>query len=236
VSYQWTQLSGPAVKLSDASTAKLKLSQFTEEVGVVVLRLTVTDNGGATAYADKNVILNYKPMANAGPDVNVMLPTSYVVLYGSGTDIDGSIQGYRWRQKSGPKIKVSNDTNAALELSELVEGEYSFRFSVVDNNGVEHVDYATLIVEANANIASMDTFTQEEEVASLEMDGGEDKLNIASWDDKIVVVHNISGDILYHGKWSSETYQEVFNEEGLYLYQVLVGDARVSAGKIQITP
>ncbi|MFD3004041.1 PKD domain-containing protein, partial [Pontibacter toksunensis] len=45
---------------------------------------------------------NQPPVANAGPDKTITLPTSSVQLSGSATDSDGTISGYSWSQVSGP--------------------------------------------------------------------------------------------------------------------------------------
>jgi N-acetylneuraminic acid mutarotase len=73
---------------------------------------------------------NQPPVANAGVDKTLTLPTSSVVLVGSGTDADGSIATYSWSQVSGPNTATFNSkTVAAPTVSNLVQGSYVFLLS-----------------------------------------------------------------------------------------------------------
>jgi hypothetical protein len=58
------------------------------------------DNSGSTQ--------NVPPVANAGPDHNITLPESSVVLYGSGNDTDGSITSYSWVQVEGGAANITS--------------------------------------------------------------------------------------------------------------------------------
>src|SRR5258708_11026266 len=97
-SYSWTKVSGGAATLTNANTASLTASGLA--AGTYVFRLTVTDNQGAQASDDASVTVNpaanVPPIANAGGNKTLTLPTNSIVLNGSGTDSDGSIAGYSW--------------------------------------------------------------------------------------------------------------------------------------------
>jgi hypothetical protein len=60
-SYSWTRQSGPAAILTDASSASLTAGSLV--AGTYVFRLTVTDNGGATAFDEVTVTVNNAPVA-----------------------------------------------------------------------------------------------------------------------------------------------------------------------------
>ncbi|TGE08349.1 PKD domain-containing protein [Hymenobacter fodinae] len=66
--------------------------------------------------ATQNVI----SVANAGTATVIQLPTNQVVLQGSGTNSDGSIASYAWRQVTGPNqasglpFTVKNPGSAGL--------------------------------------------------------------------------------------------------------------------------
>jgi gliding motility-associated-like protein len=148
-SYAWTRISGPTATITNGTSAVVSLSDLLE--GTYVFRLTVTDNSGATDTDDVTVrvnalAVNQNPTANAGPDRNITLPTNSITLNGTGSDPDGSIASYSWVKTSGPAATLTNATAATLELSDLVEGTYTFRLTVTDNGGLTGQDVMQLIV------------------------------------------------------------------------------------------
>ena len=149
--YSWSQISGPSTAtLSGAATANLTASALVQ--GSYVFRLTVTDNSGLTAFDDATVTVAAAggiPVANAGTDKSITLPTNSVVLNGSGTDTGGSITGYLWSQVSGPSTAtLSGAATANLTASALVQGAYIFRLTVTDNSGLTAFDDAIVNVAA----------------------------------------------------------------------------------------
>jgi gliding motility-associated-like protein len=154
-SYLWIKVSGPAATLSNANTATVSISDLVE--GNYVFRLTVTDDGapGLTASAQVAVnvfpqIVNVAPVADAGADQTLGLPTNSINLNGIGTDTDGSIASYSWTKVNGPSATLANQTLPTLSLSALVAGTYTFRLTVTDNDGATGVDDVVLVVNALA--------------------------------------------------------------------------------------
>jgi ribosomal protein L14 len=138
-SYSWNKISGSGaltiVNSNTPSPTVLGLSQ-----GQYVFELTVTDNSGATATDQVVVTVNAEPnkapVANAGKDSSITLPASSSVLSGSGTDVDGTIAQYSWKQLSGPSAALIAAPDAAVSgVSNLIEGEYVFQLTVTDNAG-----------------------------------------------------------------------------------------------------
>lgn len=149
-SYNWTKVNGPAATLANHTTPNLSLSGLV--VGVYTFRLTVTNSAGKTAFDDVKVTVlgsNQSPVANAGSDRNVTLPTNSLNLVGSGSDPDGSIASYSWTKVSGPNVTMTGNTSATLSLSNLLAGEYVFRLTVTDNLGASGSDEVTVRVAAN---------------------------------------------------------------------------------------
>jgi beta-glucanase (GH16 family) len=150
-SYAWTRQSGPnSPTLSGASTTSLTASGLI--AGTYVFRLTVTDNQGATGWDEVSVTVNANtpPVANAGADKNITLPTNSVVINGSGTDSGGTITGYGWTQVSGPSsASLSGANTANLTASSLVAGTYVFRLTVTDNGGLTGTDDVSVVVSNN---------------------------------------------------------------------------------------
>ena len=93
---------------------------------------------------------NKPPVANAGPDMSISLPTSAVTIKGSGSDPDGSISAYGWTKVSGPAAKLSQTTSPSLYAYELVAGTYEFELTVKDNLGATARDRMKLTVSDNS--------------------------------------------------------------------------------------
>ncbi|MEQ1586678.1 MAG: Ig-like domain-containing protein, partial [Cyclobacteriaceae bacterium] len=152
-SYLWIKVSGPSVTLTNASNATVSLSNLLE--GTYVFRLTVTDNGGLAAFADVTITVlpaavNQFPVANGGADITLTLPTNSITIFGSASDVDGSIASYAWIKLSGPAATLSNTTSPTLNLSNLVQGVYIFRLTVTDDDGATDNDDVTLTVNSVA--------------------------------------------------------------------------------------
>lgn len=93
---------------------------------------------------------NQPPVAKAGADVTVQLPTQQVVLNGSASqDADGTLTSHTWKQVGGnTSISLSNLNNQALTVANLQEGEYSFELQVTDNQGATDTDQVLVVVAA----------------------------------------------------------------------------------------
>jgi hypothetical protein len=153
-SYAWTKVSGPAGgNLQTANAASSLVTGLA--AGTYVFRLTVTDNLGATATDEVQVVVtaapppppNAAPVANAGPDRAITLPTNSTTLNGSATDADGTIATYRWSKVSGPAGgTIASPSAAATNITGLNAGTYVYRLTVTDNDGATDTDDATIVV------------------------------------------------------------------------------------------
>jgi hypothetical protein len=157
-SFQWTKVSGGAASLNGQTTSKVRAYNLV--AGVYVFRLTVKDNKGASKYDDVQVTVksaststNAAPIANAGPDKSVTLPTTSIKLYGSAKDSDGSIASYQWTQYGGTAVSIGNRTTATPTISGLKEGKFYFRLTVKDNDGA--TDYDNILVKVSSTSVTM---------------------------------------------------------------------------------
>ena len=153
--YKWTKVSGPSTgSLVTPNSSSLKLNGLIE--GVYTLMLTVTDNDGAQATALVTVTVipasvNQNPLANAGQNQTIILPTDNTHLVGSGFDPDGTIQTYAWSKVNGPAAGTITSPSAQLTtLTGLLEGVYTFRLTVTDNNGATGFDDVVVNVTTSA--------------------------------------------------------------------------------------
>lgn len=160
-SYQWTKVSGGAASLSGQSTSKVKAYNLV--AGTYVFRLTVKDTKGTAKYDDVKVTVlsstststtNAAPVANAGADKTLTLPSNSIKLYGSAKDSDGTIASYKWTQYGGPSAAtISYATSPAATFSNLKAGNYYFRLTVKDNDGA--TDYDNVLVKVVNGTASI---------------------------------------------------------------------------------
>ncbi|WP_276502641.1 PKD domain-containing protein, partial [Terrimonas pollutisoli] len=155
-SYQWTQLSGPTtVTIANSTRATASVSGLVE--GIYSFRLTIRDNDGASATANVSVTVssavNQLPIADAGSNITITLPVNTASLNGTGSsDPDGTIASYQWSQVSGPNTATMvNDDQAIAALSNLTQGTYSFRLTVIDNRGGSATETVNVIVNATPN-------------------------------------------------------------------------------------
>lgn len=93
-------------------------------------------------------VANEPPVANAGSDQSITLPTSQVTVNGSGsTDSDGTITTYAWTKISGPAtFTITSPSSVSTTITDLVEGTYVFRLTVTDDDSATDTDDITITV------------------------------------------------------------------------------------------
>jgi hypothetical protein len=90
---------------------------------------------------------NQPPVANAGQDQTITLPTSTATLTGSGTDADGTIASYAWTKISGSGV-ITSPSSATTTVTALTQGTSVFQLVVTDNQGAASAP-DTVIVTVN---------------------------------------------------------------------------------------
>lgn len=156
VAFHWDQTNGPSkAQMSDQNKKKIHLSKLM--VGSYIFKLTVTDDKGVTGTDIIRVhvkkVDNKNPIAVAGNDVVVYLPTRSVLLDGSKSHDDEIILSYCWtRAGLSPAAGVvinNSDHRQIMRLTNLVKGRYMFDLTVTDNKGLTGVDSVTVMVKEN---------------------------------------------------------------------------------------
>jgi predicted esterase len=155
-SYSWSKISGPSgSSFTSASTASTNVTGLVQ--GTYTFRLTVTDNGGASASDDVVVTVNsaapgnQPPTVNAGTDQSITLPANSVTLSGSATDVDGTISSYLWTKVSGPSgATITSASSASTTVTGLVQGTYTFRLTATDNSTATASDDVIVTVNPQA--------------------------------------------------------------------------------------
>jgi hypothetical protein len=152
--YKWSKIAGPgSFTINNSQAAKPFIKNLV--TGSYELELKVTDNDGLSAKDTIRIIVdavptNHPPIANAGPDIAIVLPTNTVVLNGSGsTDVDNNITNYLWAKISGPSsFSFSNANAVQTQATSLIDGIYLFELKVTDAGGLFSKDTIRIIVDA----------------------------------------------------------------------------------------
>jgi uncharacterized protein (TIGR03382 family) len=112
LTYTWTQLSGPAVTLTGATTARPTFTPRVANDETFVFQLVVNDGkeNSAPANVTVYVLTDHDPVVNAGEDFRAPA-RGVVTLSGSVTDPDEDpVLGSLWLQLSGPEVTLKDDS------------------------------------------------------------------------------------------------------------------------------
>ncbi len=241
--YLWEQISGPDAATFDATdTESIDISDLIE--GVYQFLITVTDDDGATASDQINVTVypeqNEAPDADAGSNISITLPINSATLQGSGADSDGSIEAYNWTQVTGPNIAtIVNANSASTVVQGLIEGVYSFRLSVTDNDGASDTDQMTLtVLPEPVNIpptadAGEDVYlTLPDNSTILTGQGTDPDGTIVSYIWNVIETSNSNIDEI--DDFEVQNLQISGLEEGIYIFSLTVFDDRGAVGSDQV--
>jgi hypothetical protein len=151
--WQWTKLTGPASFTIVSATAAITTVKILK-VGAYKFELKVTDDEGASARdtvmitVDSIATSNHPPVACAGADRTITLPTDTATLDGNcSTDPDNNISSYLWTKIAGPaSVTIANANAATTLVSNLTEGVYQFELKVTDAGGLFSKDTVQVTV------------------------------------------------------------------------------------------
>ncbi|MEP7231876.1 MAG: T9SS type A sorting domain-containing protein, partial [Ginsengibacter sp.] len=233
--YLWSKISGPSATITTATSATTTITSLVQ--GVYLFELKVTDNQGATAKDTMQVTVNaagnIPPVANAGADKTITLPTNSVSVTGTGTDADGTISSYLWSKISGPSATITTATSVATTITSLVQGVYLFELKVTDNQGATARDTMKVTVNAVANIppvanAGADkTITLPTNVVPLAGSGGDADGSVVSYS-----WTKISGPTAYNIVNPASPVTDIsMLIQGVYLFELKVTDNKGAIGK-----
>jgi M6 family metalloprotease-like protein len=152
VTYQWEQIAGPAVTLTDAATSTASFVAPTVCTDTLLrFRLSVANAGGTSVDEVAVTVANIAtpPTADAGDDFTVDEGAG-VMLSGSGTtDPDCDALDYSWRQTGGPVVTVAKRTTASPTFTAPAvpsDTPLTFVLTVTDMNGATSSDDITITV------------------------------------------------------------------------------------------
>lgn len=151
----WSKISGPSkYLLTQLQTGDAVLKNFTK--GIYQFELKVSDDEGLAAKDTVMVTVDslgantHPPVARAGQDLEILLPTDAAILDGSSSyDADNDIVSYSWTKISGPSSFHIADANAVqTQASSLIAGIYQFELKVTDANNLTGKDSVNVIVKS----------------------------------------------------------------------------------------
>ena len=170
VSTLWSKISGPATyTIANAADDTTALTNLV--AGIYKFQFKATDNNGASDSAEVTVTVyaaappNMPPVANAGSNVSIVLPTNSTTLRATATDVDGTVVTRAWSLVSGPVTYTFANAAADTTLfSNLVAGTYNLRFVITDNLGaIDTAWVSVIVIPANlppvVNAGTADTIT-----------------------------------------------------------------------------
>ena len=148
----WTKVAGPSsFTLVRADTVSTTVTGL--EAGIYQFEFTVTDDGGLSAKDTVQVLvndpaINQPPVACAGADQTITLPTNTVTLDGTcSADPDNNIMAYAWTKIAGPSASTITNANAVqTQVTGLLKGVYEFELTVTDAGGLFSKDIVQVIV------------------------------------------------------------------------------------------
>lgn len=160
LTYSWIQVAGPSlVGILKADGARARV--VPQDEGEYLFRLTVTDDEGTSAVDEVRIQVrsgpvepdprcgNVPPLADAGPDAEVLI-THQVLLDGrQSTDADGEALRFAWIQVAGPSPVAIGSADAEVASVDPTEpGVYVFRVIVIDSSGATDTDEVRITVSA----------------------------------------------------------------------------------------
>ncbi len=186
---------------------------------------------------------NKPPIAVAGPDRAITLPTDSVSLDGSlSSDPDGTISGYLWTKISGPTFfTIDNPSATRTVVKNLAAGIYKFELKVTDNGGLSARDTMQVMVDDPAvnqppfaNAGPDQTITLPINSVNLDGSGSTDpENNITSY-----AWIKISGPMSFNIVNANAVQTQVTNlVQGIYQFELKVTDAGLLFSKdtVQVT-
>jgi hypothetical protein len=145
VSYKWNQISGPAVILSNPSSAVCTFTPVdVTSAEAFSFQLTVTNAAGVSGSSSCLVDVSTSgqgPMLSAGPDQTVAASSNVTLDGSSSSDSFGTITSYTWTQTAGPTVSLNNANTATASFVAPACGAQSvtlaFELVVQDQYGLE---------------------------------------------------------------------------------------------------
>jgi|GEM_PF-2814535 len=127
----------------------------TLDPGTQQLAIRVQTSDGNWSFIDTReftIISNFPPVADAGPDQTITLPSDSTMLNASGSTDDGTITAFSWVMISGQSTSViENPDQETTQVGDLSQGVYEFELTVMDDENSSDKDTVVITVNPAPN-------------------------------------------------------------------------------------
>jgi hypothetical protein len=181
------------------------------------------------------------PIAKAGPDQVITLPTDSILLDGSkSNDPDGKITGWLWtrvKDTSSSPATIVQANDSITKVNGLIAGVYKFELTVTDNGGLMARDTVQVTINNPnsppvANAGRDTTITLPANIANLDGSGSTDpynKISTYQW----TKINGPTSFSITHADSAKTQVTNLF--EGVYQFELKVTDAYGLFGKDTVT-
>ncbi|MBN1208153.1 MAG: myxosortase-dependent M36 family metallopeptidase [Myxococcaceae bacterium] len=152
LTYEWTQVAGPAITLTDATTATPSFTADVTANTLYTFQLVVKDASDSSLPKQAQVAVlnvNRKPVATVSAPATVAERTPGVITLdaSASSDEDGEPLVYDWIQVDGPPVELSSASGptTTFPVPEVI-ADTQFTFQVVASDGIAPSDPKTLSV------------------------------------------------------------------------------------------
>jgi hypothetical protein len=155
LTYEWSQLAGPAVTLSSTTVAEPTFTASVAQDTVFTFQLVVRDGTDASTPRTTQVLVrnvNRAPVAVArvkdnGPTTVDERSGSITLDAAGSTDADGEQLNFTWVQKAGPSVTLDDPSSATPTFTPPeVTADTVFRFELVADDGIDASAPATVAI------------------------------------------------------------------------------------------
>lgn len=232
-----------AVTLNAGASKDVAVTFKPAGLGTKVAQLNISYSGSSTPViirltGEGTNNPNQDPVANAGSDTTITLLNDSFVLNGSGTDEDGTVEAYIWKQVSGPSnVVFSSKIVAKPTISGFSAGTYVFSLVVRDDAGATSAaDEITIIVDPITGTGQPGVDFQTEIYPNPV--SGHFEIKVPDWKQvKSVTVMNIAGQVYFDSenvKALSGGITVTNFPAGLYLVKIKMINNRITTNRIMV--
>lgn len=169
VSYSWTQKTGTKATLTTSNAATLNFNApVVTQDEVLVFTATATDDSGESTSKDVQVAVKNNLLPAITTNNANTRERAAVTLTAAATDSDGTITGYKWTQKSGLAVTLTNSNAATLSFTApntSKDEELIFTVEATDNDGETSAKDVTVnVANNNAPVIALSDFSINEKM------------------------------------------------------------------------
>src|SRR5690606_38061461 len=143
-----------------------------------------------------------------------------------------SIVSYEWIQVAGTPVNIKNQNTATLTIAGVTNASTkAFKLTVYNSLGQRDIDHVRIVYKEASSSSGRMAMASETESMKIEEEPAEEG-DLISCDKCHVIVYNETLKPIYNDAWTPASYDQVFTERGLYIYQISRNGRIIKRGKI----